>query len=529
MKPPHSQECETAPTASNTGWRSSAGVFPRGLLASLLLIVGAVWSVQYLPMVDYPQHLAQVSLWARSSDPAWGFADWYQINPFTPYLLGYGLARLFEPFLGVETAMRLVLTLGLIGLPLATLALLRELELPEDLAVGSCLLVFGYGFTWGFFNYVLTVPLGIAFLAIVLRACRLGRIGTGGITATALGAVLLFFSHALVWLLMLVIGAVLVRRSLGSGPEARRLIMFGFAPSILLGAAWLALVRLSEPTVSYPTMWSSLDQAVTRFLELAGTLAGDPDLPAAWPLLLLAIAMTGISGLGIRRDLVSWLPFLIGLFLYFFGPFGIWGTSHLAQRIAVFLPILLLPALEPRSQPLFGWWRSGVLILVVGWLLMVGWRFQMFDREAREFEPVRAAIPAGSKLLGLIFMARSEFAPLYPYLHFPAYAQVDKPVMINFSFAFFLPEIVRYKSEARFGWRTPMELEPLKHYTIPGMAAYRLDWARDAAYSHILVRAEYDVAPQVFADSPWPWKLIASHGTWWLYEKVLPAEALQHR
>ena len=84
-----------------------------------------VFGFRNLPMADLPQFAAQLSIWVHLDDPAYGFAELFEIHWFTPYLVAFLLARPFVGLLGVIGAVKLVVWLGLIATPLALRALLR--------------------------------------------------------------------------------------------------------------------------------------------------------------------------------------------------------------------------------------------------------------------------------------------------------------------------------------------------------------------------------------------------------------------
>src|ERR1041384_4083763 len=85
--------------------------------ACSLVALAVLWIPKYLPLADLPQHAAQISIWKHIDDPAFGFREVFELQYFTPYLLGYGLARLFAGLCSVLVAMKLVLTLTVLGLP----------------------------------------------------------------------------------------------------------------------------------------------------------------------------------------------------------------------------------------------------------------------------------------------------------------------------------------------------------------------------------------------------------------------------
>ena len=65
----------------------------RTLLLLVVILAGTTfWFAPRLPMVDLPQHAAQVAVW---HDLLTGTSKWdalLHVNYFTPYLVGYGLA-----------------------------------------------------------------------------------------------------------------------------------------------------------------------------------------------------------------------------------------------------------------------------------------------------------------------------------------------------------------------------------------------------------------------------------------------------
>src|SRR4051812_35236964 len=84
------------------------------LLWLLFIAWGAAifWIAPHPPMVDFPQHAAQISL---LRDLVSGRSPWssqLQINLLTPYLIGYGLASLLSFAMPVVYAMKLLLSVA---------------------------------------------------------------------------------------------------------------------------------------------------------------------------------------------------------------------------------------------------------------------------------------------------------------------------------------------------------------------------------------------------------------------------------
>ena len=85
-------------------------------LLACLLCGMPVWLPQFPPMVDLPQHAAQVVLLLNLDKPGFPFSELFHLNLFTPYLLGYGLIAAFTPVLGIVAACKLIIWLALAAL-----------------------------------------------------------------------------------------------------------------------------------------------------------------------------------------------------------------------------------------------------------------------------------------------------------------------------------------------------------------------------------------------------------------------------
>src|SRR5271165_5332872 len=118
-----------------------------GILATI-----PVWVAIYPPMVDLPQHAAQIALLRNLRDPAFGFADLFWVTWFTPYLLGYLAIYALTPLLGIVSAAKLVISLALIGIPVSTALLMRETGADLYWALLTIPPIYGFSYTWGFVN-----------------------------------------------------------------------------------------------------------------------------------------------------------------------------------------------------------------------------------------------------------------------------------------------------------------------------------------------------------------------------------------
>jgi len=77
------------------------------IIASLLATI-PIWLTSFPPMVDLPEHAAQVGLLRSLHNPSFGFSELFWVNWFTPYLFGYILVYALTPLFGIVAASKLV-------------------------------------------------------------------------------------------------------------------------------------------------------------------------------------------------------------------------------------------------------------------------------------------------------------------------------------------------------------------------------------------------------------------------------------
>ena len=164
-----------------------------------------VWVAHYPPMVDLPQHAQQVALFRELHDPGFRFAHMFEVDWFTPYLIGYALLYALTPLFGILTACKLVVTAALAAIPPATGLLIDEIGGDAFWAVLVTPGLLGCVYYWGFLNFLVAAPLGILFLWMWMRRMRDPTPGSAAAIAVLVN--LLFFCHALACAFCMIIAA----------------------------------------------------------------------------------------------------------------------------------------------------------------------------------------------------------------------------------------------------------------------------------------------------------------------------------
>lgn len=472
---------------------------------SVLLSVAPLWFGSYLPLVDLPQHAAQVSalheLWSGNAL----FAEQFRINWFTPYLLGYLLLYALSFVVPVTVAAQLLVTASVAAIPLATGALLRAGGADERWKWLAIPCSFGFAFYWGFLSFIVSVPLVLLFLIATMRFVNVPTLRRGcGIAAFSL---LLFFCHIMVLgFASLVALSYLCARTL---PRWRALVVMAlpYTAPIPLIVIWLIRTITQEASVQENStrfgpllyhLYHLLSQPAGR--EVAGTLS-----------LVVTLAVTLLpllAGARITRRPERILPFCCALLVLVALPHYAMGTAYLFERMGIFVvPFWLLMWDRPTKERVYVEWLAMVVVTV--WCLSNAARFASFAKEVQSFRAVMAHAQPGKRLAGIIV---AKWTPLFPfpvYLHFPSWYQAEQQGIADFNFGDFLPQMVRFKAGA-----PPRIDEPV------AWRAELFDWERNggANYDYFLIKFAADISDPVFKDKRSSVELVAQRGDWWLFE-----------
>ena len=455
------------------GWRTIA---PLAALAVAALAI-ALYVPAHLPFVDFPQHVALVSIWSHLDDPVRGLAGRYEINLATPYVTGYLAARLLSPLVGDELAVRTVLFGALLAIPLASLAVLRTYGRPPELALAAFAVAFAWVTFMGFVPWIVAVPMIIAAVALVRR---LDDRRWAAPTLAAL-AIATFATHALALPALAFLSAA---AALGRPGWRRRLVVVAVAlgPSLALAGIWaFARSRIPSPDPMHFTMGDPLTRlglarylfgssateprvvALTVALLAVGALATwlvarergsgegggrDPAEPtrsgadsaefaaAPWP--------RGIAAIVRARPLV-W-PFLAAAMLYALAPRTALDAYGLWQRFAPIAFVLGLGLLPWPTTPRY---RSGLTVtlgvIAIGSSLGTLAQSSAFDRQIAGLDQVVAALPPGARLFYEVPAVRPAGVGVASLRHLSATYLAARGGEIDYDFAMFSHMVVRFR------------------------------------------------------------------------------------
>ena len=479
-------------------WTFGADAPRVGALAFSVLLLAAFFLVPYLPMVDLPQHAAQISIWLHLNDPQWAEFQLFELNLRTPYLGAYALARGLASLIGVVPALKLVVWLSVVGHWAAFDWLVRSLGHARWLGLLGLPLAMGYGFYFGFISFVSALPFGLSATCLALRHRAHPSLASGLLLGAALCATLATHGFAL-GLTIVLVAPLLLR---GGGSLSLRGAPL-LAPALLM-LIWLvpgSSARSIGLTIWDPRFWE-LSQVPGLLLASSGA-----DHAAS----VLGVIFLGIVALSLgrpSREPERFLPLLVMLLGYCLFPLSLGGFTPLHPRFAAFLVPSVLLAFQPSTSARSPYFDGLIALTTATWFCLFAIRLRQFANETRPIADFIARMPAGLRIRPLIFDRGSEAFPGLPaMLHLSAYYVPEKGGYQGYSFAMYPTSVVRYHPE----------IVP----TMDRGAEWHPEWFSSAnelgGYQCFLVHSALDRSAELFDAQIDQLRLVFHEQGWWAY------------
>jgi hypothetical protein len=464
---------------------------------------------EYLPMVDLPQHAAQVAIWLDWNDPDLGYPLVYRLAPLPPAFGTTALSFALAHVMSVELALKVILTVTTVAIPIVMRFFVKEVGGNPWWAFLGFPIGFGFPFGFGFINFCLGVPVA---LFLVLLAIRYSARPSGGLAASLFATTLILFGiHAIAFGFgILVAGAIILARS----PNLRSAIV-RLAPLLIVAPLvlfWLVTVRETEPTTQAPPYFLL---GLYRLLILPRHLTGERTSAINIFLVVMMFAVPFGGGARFSTQRWRWIPLALTVALFLGAPQNILGISFIYQRFAVFIIPGLLLALDPpssqdaRRRTLWPSEVAPALALIM--LLGVGTRFWRFSVETGDLNGILSQIPRGARLLYMPVASGSVTSQFPVYLHFGMWHQVRRGGVTDFSFARHSMNRFRYCE----GTVPPLPL----HFSIePDIFDWDRHWGD--TFDYFLVRSYEDNRTRLFKEAEDRVALVDRRDAWWLFRRV---------
>ena len=509
------------------------------LLAAVAVLLAPLVVVTYPPLTDLPLHAAQMAIFGRLADPAYGFAEQFQLQlvqapSFGPYLVGGGLGRV----LPIALAAKLTTALCVAMLPVGLASYFRAAGRSPMLGVVGLGLVWNQLTHWGFIGFVAATGLTLLAMSATLRLLREPTRRRSWALGLALLAVPLFHvSRAPIAVAAVILLAVAIY------PATRRLwpIVPAVMPTLaLLGAWWWTSSAPLGSLVFGRPDWSRLDNLTPRLwlayvgdagaaeralvTGLAAALVGSRFAPAGWsPSRLVAAGQRDPNPA--ERPLawsvgVSAVPLVLALAhlgLYLTLPMSIGRWWYVFPR-EVLPAVLFLLAATPGLPRLVGIRMPLVAAVCVAAALHGGFitdQFQRFERLTTDFRHALSQTPARPRLMYLVFDHGDFPKRTSPFVHLPGWVQAEKGGSLSHHLVNLNLYPVAYRGGPhRRGLRTPPDLGEKWAWRPQDFRVEK----HGAWFDTFLVRNRR-VDPSVLFDRDPNVQLMGRFGTWYLYRR----------
>jgi hypothetical protein len=447
------------------------------------------------------------------------WASEVRINYFTPYWIGYGVATILSFVMPVVVALKLQLTLAYYAF-VSVLIFVRR-RLGGDPRLDWLFLIgwFGYAYEYGFFTFLVAAPFAVLYIEWA-RSYAVSPSWRRGCILLVSGVVL-FFCHGLIFLFANAIGGayllVQYRRNLLGAWRV-------FWPYALLGGLCMAYLLVHrevdvKPMYSFSVIWQvGWFRLVGIFMWPWGIV---PKLTLALGFSYLLLFSVGWLQIRVNPNLDASVPLIVVLLVLLFIPHFAMNTFFLYQRFGLFtFPFLALALVRKNDetalqhQAKFAFAGHVILALVCTGFLVIQARAAIeFDKESRDFDTVIRALDPGQRVLSLVWDKESPAADNFAaYQNFVAWYQAEQQGFVDFNFAWFPPQIVRFKLD-----RLP-EMGPAQLLPLDTSKQFDPDFFQIWRYKYLLERSSNTFRGNLLSSRHCNITLLKKVGEWSAYE-----------
>jgi hypothetical protein len=479
---------------------------PRLYAFALAISIVPLWLGEYLPMVDLPGHAAMLTAIREMTHQNESFTAEFRLDWYSPYLTGLALFYALSSILPITVAAKVVVSLSVVLTSMFTGTLLREVGADARwkwLAIPGS---YSFGLYWGFFSYIAAVPVALWLLVATVRFDRSPTIRSGvGVAALTL---LAFFSHIIAMGFACLCALCYIAGARYSDFRGVMVRWLPYTAPLPLIALWFT--RSSEGIEGFEDAPYVYGLVSARLPLIVSQTAGFDHVSVFGVVMTAAVlALPALSGARLCRRPERWLPFAVGLAVYFAFPSFAYRTGFVYERLAVFLVPLWLMMWDARDGGRGrGEWLA--MFLVVVWVGLNTARFAGFAHETRAFDAVLERMEPGKRVAAFVVDNGSRHFANPVYLHFVSWYQAVKGGIVDFNFADFQSVVQR-----------PDTAAPRVDETV-AWAPWLFDWQAHGGsrYDYFLVRAGANFAPLIFKDRLNSVELIAQTDLWWLYRNL---------
>lgn len=392
-------------------------------LALTLLCLWAVWSLEFPPLQDYPQHLFLAHVNATYADSAYNWPLYYLANlKFGPYTFFYLIVAGLDGIVPIMTAGKLYLSLYIISL--SALAIVQGRRGQSGKPPWGSLLLFPLAFHqmyfMGFTNFLLSVPI-LAFAILDHQRLSCERVSTRAFFSQVILLSLLLLCHP--YTILVYICLALACAMLPGEEAARR--KAAFVPPLVAACLFVGWYFTALPSNQgrMPLLWWPWQETIRYYCLMFTGMRWTSGVN--WQVLLLWVAASAIvlhgaacsKSAGIIFPKRVALAFVLTTAGFLVLPFWAGQYSYFNLRMApisyLFAAILAGYCTLPRTMGL-GLASIAALLIVQSVTLQTA-----ISKETGEITPILAKMEANATILPMTFETQSAMldSHFFPEAH----------------------------------------------------------------------------------------------------------------
>lgn len=458
-----------------------------------LIALGTLWLLRYPAGVDLPQHANILRILADYSDPATGYAAFYERQFATPYFVTYLVALPFAKVFSPLVAVKVILSIAAVATPWTMIRWLRSQGGEPWWGLFGFPITFGFGYHWGLLSWVFVIPMVLAYLASFDRLAQAPTWRGAG--KAALWAMLLYLTHGIAFALAMLSAAGQTVWRFVQRPALRPLLIIGahVVPAVVASLAWQS--KSNVPRLTEITEWPPSNDRFAALLssEFSTWPSFATIAVGAGILLVMLIASRPALAAGPARL----VPLIVSAIGFVTLPEMIATTWLVGMRLSMFVHVFAAGAFNPGVT---GRRRTGMhvvtTLVVLGCLVGHAVRMWIFNGEMAGLTTIIATIPPHVDVRGLL-------------------TDTDNRSRV---FGAVMGQTPAWVTASNRGF---LENDSGGYYQIPIQRPHNKPWIPQSAYRWFVARGSSGIERRV-KSLVGPVRVVERADNWWLFESERP-------
>ena len=496
---------------------------------TLFTIASIISTSYFLPMLDLPQHAGQVqsfkTIFLGQADSSW--FQKLEVNYFTTYWIGYLFTFLFSFILPINYAINTVVGMAFLLFVLSFSSLRKDFNSPAVLDWVLMPSFFGFAYMLGLLTFVLAIPLGVFLLKQNLRLIHTGQ--KKYIYSTFIIGFFLYFSHILIFLLFCLIASLmtLVNQADTFKSKLKKLLPF-YILVFLVPLYFLIPILCNQGDlgqyfnlINYSNFnFGIFDLKIINFLVYPWALQTEDYLIPLELISIFILIFPFFMGYRLSSDIKKYIPLFSFLLAWFLLPTQMAKTSFIYERFSIFLFPFYILIFERRSEYLTLiekrikiFFSCLWIFLCIGMLKPPVKDIFSFNQETKDFHAIIEKLPEKKIALSLVYDTSGQIGRRIDssFAYFPLWYQAIKNGWVEYNFAWFSPQIVKYKSDAVPENRPGFAWNPKMFSTFKKCNYY------DLLIVRTVNEEQYQIHEKLMTQSTCSHHLIYQNGFWSIY------------